>query len=55
MAGQPQSIEFSSVEMGLSNWVSHIHPIFRKENEAVYHSLEEATQGNSYAVLLKLY
>jgi hypothetical protein len=55
MAGQPHSTEAGSVEMELTLRASHIHPIFREDNEAVYHRLEEATRGTSYAALLKLY
>ena len=48
-------IEAVSVEMELTNRASHIHPIFREYNEMVYHSLEEATWGTSYAASLKPY
>ena len=54
MAGKPQSIEAGSVEMELTNIESLIQPIFYEDNKRVYHHLEEATQGTSYAVLLKL-
>ena len=54
MSGKPHFIEASSVEMELTNQALHFNPIFREDNEAVYHHLEEATQGTSYAVLLKL-
>ena len=55
MSVKPHYIEAGSVEMELTNWASHIHQIFREDNEAVYHSLEEATQGTSYAELLNPY
>ena len=48
-------IEASSIGMELANQASHVHPIFREYNEAVYHCLEEATQGTSYADSLNLY
>jgi hypothetical protein len=37
MAGQPHSTEAGSVEMELTNRASHNHPLFREDNEAVYH------------------
>jgi hypothetical protein len=55
MAGQPHSTEAGSVEMELTLRASHIHPLFREDNEAVYHRLEEATRGTSYAASLKPY
>jgi hypothetical protein len=55
MAGQPHSTEAGSVEMELTNRASHNHPLFREDNEAVYHRLEEATRGTSYAASLKPY
>jgi hypothetical protein len=55
MAGQPHSTEAGSVEMELTNRASHIHPLYREDNEAVYHRLEEATRGTSYAASLKPY
>ena len=55
MAGQLDSIEAGYVVMKLTNRASHSHPNFREDNEAVYHHLEEATQGTSYAASLKMY
>jgi hypothetical protein len=55
MAGQPHSTEAGSVEMELTNRASHVHPLFREDNESVYHRLEEATRGTSYAASLKPY
>ena len=55
MAGQPHSTEAGSVEMELTNRASHIHALFREDNSAVYHRLEEATRGTSYAASLKPY
>jgi hypothetical protein len=55
MAGQPHSTEAGSVEMELTLRASHVHPLFREDNEAVYHRLEEATRGTSYAASLKPY
>ena len=54
MSGKPHFIEASSVEMELTNIASLIQPIFYEDNKRVYHHLEEATQGTSYAVLLKM-
>jgi hypothetical protein len=55
MAGQPHSTEAGSVKMELTLWSSHVHPLFREDNETVYHRLEEATRGTSYAASLKPY
>jgi hypothetical protein len=55
MAGQPHSTENGSVEMELTSRASHNHPLFREDNESVYHRLEEATRGTSYAASLKPY
>jgi hypothetical protein len=55
MAGQPHSTDAGSVEMELTLRASHIHPLFREDNETVYHRLEEATRGTSYAASLKPY
>jgi hypothetical protein len=55
MAGQPHSTEAGSVEMELTLRASHIHPLFRGDNESVYHRLEETTQVTSYTASLKPY
>ena len=55
ITGQPHSIEAVSIEMEPTNRAPHIHPIFREDNEVVYHCLEEATQGTSYAASIKMY
>ena len=48
-------IEASSIGMELTNQASHVHPIFREYNEAVYHCLEASTQGTSNVALLNPY
>ena len=55
MSGKPHFIEASSVEMELTNRALHFNPIFREDNEAVYHCLEAATQGTSNVALLNPY
>jgi hypothetical protein len=55
MAGQPHSTEAGSMEMELTLRASHVRPLYREDNESVYHRLEEATLGTSYAASLKPY
>jgi hypothetical protein len=55
MAGRPHSTETGSIEMELTLRASHIHPLFREDNESVYRRLKEATRGTLYAAALEPY
>ena len=52
-AGQPHSIEHGSVENELIARASHTHALYRDDNSAVYHKLEEATCTMQYAASIK--
>lgn len=52
-AGQPHSTEHGSVENELVARASHTHALYRDDNSAVYHKLEEATRTTSYAASIK--
>ena len=52
---KPHSEEHGSVEGDLVARASHVHPLYRDDNSAVYYFLEEATRGTSYAASLKPY
>eukprot|EP00957_Ditylum_brightwellii_P098403 7497297-Ditylum_brightwellii.AAC.1 len=49
----PHGEEFDSIEEELVPQASHIHPLYREDNAAVYYCLKEAVQGNQYASSLK--
>ena len=53
LAGQPHSAEHESVENELVARASHAHALFRDDNSAVYHKLEEATRTTPYAASIK--
>jgi hypothetical protein len=50
---QPHSTEHGSVEAELIARSSRQHPLFRGDNNNVYHYLEEATRSTSYAASIK--
>ena len=50
---QPHSTKHGSVEGELIARASHIHALFRDDISVVYHRLEEATKGTSYAASIK--
>ena len=50
---KPYSVEHGSVEAELIARANHTHPLFREDNAKVYHSMEEATRGTSYAASIK--
>ena len=52
---QPHSTEHGSVEAELIARASHNHAIFRDDNAAVYHHLEEAAWSTSYVASIKLF
>eukprot|EP00957_Ditylum_brightwellii_P197669 15059461-Ditylum_brightwellii.AAC.1 len=45
--------EFDSIEEELVAQVSHTHPLYHKDNAAVYYCLEEVVQGTQYVLSLK--
>jgi hypothetical protein len=49
----PHGEEFTSIEEELVAQALHTHPLYRKDNAAVYYCLEEAVQGTQYASTLK--
>jgi hypothetical protein len=53
IARHPHSAEHASVEGELIARLSHASPVFRDDNHAVYHFLEEATRGTVYGKTLK--
>ena len=53
IARHPHSAEHGSVEGELIARLSHTSPIFRDDNNSVYHFLEEATRGTVYGKTLK--
>ena len=52
-ADQPYSEEHASIEKDLIMRASHVHGLFRNDNQAVYFKLEEATRGTAYADSIK--
>ena len=50
---QPHSVEHGSVEAELIARASHNHALFRDDNAAVYHYLEEATRATPCAASIK--
>ena len=50
---QPHSMEHGSVEGELVARAAHTHALYRDDNSVVYHHLEEATRGTSYAASTK--
>ena len=52
-AGQPHSEAHGSIEGEMIARASHTHAMFRDNNVAVYHALEEATRSTSYAASIK--
>jgi hypothetical protein len=54
-AGTPHSAEHEAIKTELIFRASHVHPLFREDNLAVYYKLEEATRATSYAASIKPY
>jgi len=54
-AATPHSTEHGSIEDELIARASHANPLYREDNSAVYHKLEEATRATSYAASIKPY
>ena len=52
---QPHSQEHGSIEGELIARLSHTSPVYRDDNAAVYHHLEEATRGTTFSSTLKPY
>jgi hypothetical protein len=52
-AGQPHSAVHGSIETELVARASHAHALYRDDNSAVYHKLEEATRTTQYAASIK--
>ena len=50
---RPYSNEHGSVEAELIARLSHNHPLFRDDNQKVFHLLEEATRNTAYGATIK--
>eukprot|EP00957_Ditylum_brightwellii_P013731 1035200-Ditylum_brightwellii.AAC.1 len=49
----PHGEEFNSIEEKLVAQASHTHPLYRKDNAAVYYCLDVAVRDTQYASSLK--
>ena len=47
-AREPHSEATRSIKQELIERTSHDHPLYRNDNETIYHKMEEATRGTSY-------